>query len=93
MNDPYECVKPEEDLYNCGGCSSTGQGVSCNDLAGVRGTSCTEGKCIICEYLGSSHIPLLFTCFPLKDTCQKGYTLTVDEHGAQECVRKTLRRV
>lgn len=46
-NEPYECIKPEEDLYNCGGCSSTGQGVSCGDLPGVRGTSCTEGKCMI----------------------------------------------
>ncbi|KAF8706667.1 Protein N-terminal and lysine N-methyltransferase EFM7, partial [Rhizoctonia solani] len=49
-NEPYECVKPSEDLYNCGGCSSTGLGISCVDLPGVRGTSCTEGKCTICKF-------------------------------------------
>ncbi|KAG9083532.1 hypothetical protein FRC07_013895, partial [Ceratobasidium sp. 392] len=46
-SDPYECIKPEEDLYNCGGCSSTGKGVNCNAITGVRGTSCDNGKCMI----------------------------------------------
>jgi hypothetical protein len=92
-NDPYECIKPEEDLYNCGGCSSTGQGVSCNDLAGVRGTSCTEGKCMICEPSQSESHSLRIHVYNLKDTCQRGYTLNIDEDGAQECVRKAPRRV
>ncbi|QRV95871.1 choline transport protein [Ceratobasidium sp. AG-Ba] len=74
MNDPYECVKPEEDLYNCGGCTMLGKGTNCNAITGVRGTSCNDGKCMIY-------------------TCQKGYTLTVNEDGDQECVRKTPRRV
>jgi len=73
-DEPFECVKPEEDLYNCGGCSSIGLGVSCGDLPGVRGTSCTEGKCVIY-------------------TCQKGYTLTINANGTQECVAKTPRRI
>ncbi|KAG9094790.1 hypothetical protein FRC07_011255, partial [Ceratobasidium sp. 392] len=46
-SDPYECIKPKEDLYNCGGCSSTGKGVNCNAITGVRGTSCDNGKCTI----------------------------------------------
>ncbi|KAG9118791.1 hypothetical protein FRC07_006521, partial [Ceratobasidium sp. 392] len=46
-DDPYECIQPEEDLHNCGGCSSTGTGTDCNAITGVRGTSCTEGKCVI----------------------------------------------
>ncbi|KAG8698090.1 hypothetical protein FRC08_006140 [Ceratobasidium sp. 394] len=51
INDPYECIEPEGDLYNCGGCSSTGKGVSCNAMTGVLGTSCSEGKCVVysCE--------------------------------------------
>ncbi|KAF8599195.1 hypothetical protein BDV93DRAFT_526273 [Ceratobasidium sp. AG-I] len=73
-NEPYECVKPEEDLYNCGGCSSTGQGVSCGDLPGVRGTSCTEGKCTIYS-------------------CRKGYILTINPNGTEECVVKSPRRI
>ncbi|KAH7325217.1 hypothetical protein B0J17DRAFT_723235 [Rhizoctonia solani] len=73
-NEPYECVNPSEDLYNCGGCSSMGRGVSCVDLPGVRGTSCTEGKCMIY-------------------TCTKGYMLSVNDKGEQECVRKSPRRV
>ncbi|KAG9076767.1 hypothetical protein FS749_011405 [Ceratobasidium sp. UAMH 11750] len=47
MSDSYECVKPSEDLYNCGGCSSTGQGTNCNAIIGVLGTSCAAGKCTI----------------------------------------------
>ncbi|KAJ1304093.1 hypothetical protein OPQ81_008497 [Rhizoctonia solani] len=73
-NEPFECVNPAEDLYNCGGCTSTGLGISCVNLPGVRGTSCTEGKCMIY-------------------TCMKGYTLSINEKGEQECVRKTPRRV
>ncbi|CAE6411735.1 hypothetical protein ACGC1H_003159 [Rhizoctonia solani] len=73
-NEPYECVTPSEDLYNCGGCSSTGQGVSCVDIPGVRGTSCTEGKCMIY-------------------TCTRGYTLSLNDKGEQECARKSPRRV
>ncbi|KEP46945.1 hypothetical protein V565_174360 [Rhizoctonia solani 123E] len=73
-NEPYECVIPSEDLHNCGGCSSTGQGVSCIDIPGVRGTSCTEGKCMIY-------------------TCMRGYALSLNDKGQQECVRKSPRRV
>ncbi|KAG9084399.1 hypothetical protein FS749_005260 [Ceratobasidium sp. UAMH 11750] len=47
MGDSYECVQPTEDLYNCGGCSSTGQGTNCNAVTGVLGTSCAAGKCTI----------------------------------------------
>ncbi|KAG9075316.1 hypothetical protein FS749_013026 [Ceratobasidium sp. UAMH 11750] len=51
IHEPYECIEPEEDLYNCGGCSSTGKGTNCNAMVGVLGTSCTKGKCVIysCE--------------------------------------------
>ncbi|KAG9075315.1 hypothetical protein FS749_013025 [Ceratobasidium sp. UAMH 11750] len=51
INDPYECIEPEGDLYNCGGYSSTGKGINCNAMAGVLGTSCFKGKCVIytCE--------------------------------------------
>ncbi|KAB5589455.1 putative effector protein [Ceratobasidium theobromae] len=45
-NEPYECIQPSEDLYNCGGCTSTGHGVSCMGRPGVHGTSCDTGKCI-----------------------------------------------
>ncbi|KAG9087810.1 hypothetical protein FRC07_012733 [Ceratobasidium sp. 392] len=77
MSDPYECIKPKEDLYNCGGCSSTGQGMDCTSATGVLGTSCTDGKCVICL---------------IKDTCQKGFKLATNEQGAKQCVRITPRR-
>ncbi|KAJ7234750.1 hypothetical protein B0H12DRAFT_154131 [Mycena haematopus] len=41
----YECVSPDEDVDNCGGCASTGEGVACGDYAGVRGAACAEGAC------------------------------------------------
>jgi len=43
----YECIRPEEDIDNCGGCASTGQGMSCADIPGVRGTTCVRGQCEI----------------------------------------------
>ncbi|KAK7052088.1 hypothetical protein R3P38DRAFT_2858495 [Favolaschia claudopus] len=41
----YECVSPAEDVDNCGGCASTGEGVACGDYPGVRGAACVEGVC------------------------------------------------
>ncbi|KAG8732152.1 hypothetical protein FRC12_019405 [Ceratobasidium sp. 428] len=73
-NDPYECVQPEEDLHNCGGCSLTGEGVDCDIIEGVRAVGCTEGKCIVY-------------------TCEKGYKLSTNERGIQECVPKPPRRM
>ncbi|KZS91372.1 hypothetical protein SISNIDRAFT_443134 [Sistotremastrum niveocremeum HHB9708] len=43
----FECVSPEEDIDNCGGCASTGEGVSCAEVPGVRGTTCSRGRCEI----------------------------------------------
>ncbi|KAJ6482542.1 hypothetical protein C8R45DRAFT_304383 [Mycena sanguinolenta] len=41
----YECVSPDEDVDNCGGCASTGEGIACGDYVGVRGAACVEGAC------------------------------------------------
>ncbi|KAG8705412.1 hypothetical protein FRC09_002973 [Ceratobasidium sp. 395] len=46
-NDAFECITPQEDLANCGGCSSTGEGKNCELIPGVRGTGCIEGQCAI----------------------------------------------
>ena len=47
MNMGYECISPQEDLDNCGGCVSLGQGVSCEKVAGVKKTECSRGRCVI----------------------------------------------
>jgi hypothetical protein len=47
----YECVSPDLDVDNCGGCASTGEGVACGDYPGVRGAACVEGVCEVCAYL------------------------------------------
>ncbi|KAJ7699235.1 hypothetical protein B0H17DRAFT_1049253 [Mycena rosella] len=41
----FECVSPELDVDNCGGCVSTGEGVACGDYPGVRGAACVNGVC------------------------------------------------
>ena len=46
MDMGYECITPSEDLDNCGGCVSLGQGVSCERVAGVKKTECSHGRCI-----------------------------------------------
>jgi len=46
MNMGYECITPQEDLYNCGGCVALGQGVDCENVAGVKMTECSRGRCI-----------------------------------------------
>ena len=50
MDMGYECISPREDLDNCGGCVSLGQGVSCERVAGVKKTECSHGRCINREY-------------------------------------------
>ncbi|KAJ7489139.1 hypothetical protein FB451DRAFT_1390313 [Mycena latifolia] len=41
----FECVSPDVDIDNCGGCASTGEGVACGDYPGVRGAACVDGTC------------------------------------------------
>jgi len=46
MDMGYECISPQEDLDNCGGCVALGQGISCEKVAGVSRTECSRGRCI-----------------------------------------------
>ncbi|KAJ7100799.1 hypothetical protein B0H15DRAFT_817343 [Mycena belliarum] len=41
----FECVSPDMDIDNCGGCASTGEGLACGDYPGVRGAACVYGTC------------------------------------------------
>ncbi|KAJ7621394.1 hypothetical protein FB45DRAFT_140365 [Roridomyces roridus] len=41
----FECIMPGEDVDNCGGCVSTGEGEACGDYPGVRGAACVRGVC------------------------------------------------
>jgi len=42
-----ECIDPAWDIESCGGCVSLGKGVSCQQLEGVKASSCVEGACRI----------------------------------------------
>lgn len=66
----YECVSPAYDVDNCGGCVSTGKGVSCGDYPGARGAACVQGLCDVC----ASTIPLFFflRLFLMADSCHRG---------------------
>lgn len=63
MDMGYECITPHEDLENCGGCTSLGQGVSCERVAGVKRTECSRGRCINREYDTICSIVLLTFSF------------------------------
>ncbi|KAL7410749.1 hypothetical protein BDY24DRAFT_417604 [Mrakia frigida] len=45
----YECLDVHTELESCGGCRSTGLGIDCSALPGVRlgGTTCAEGRCVV----------------------------------------------
>ncbi|KZT54350.1 hypothetical protein CALCODRAFT_499985 [Calocera cornea HHB12733] len=42
-----ECVDIMNDMDSCGGCSSTGEGVQCGEIEGVKETACVTGQCEI----------------------------------------------
>ncbi|KAG7561961.1 hypothetical protein FFLO_02601 [Filobasidium floriforme] len=41
----YECIDTQSELESCGGCASTGEGVDCTALPGVRAVTCNAGQC------------------------------------------------
>ncbi|PLW06432.1 hypothetical protein PCANC_04295 [Puccinia coronata f. sp. avenae] len=45
----YECVSTQEELEHCGGCSTTGDGVNCNAVVGIKSPGCSRGQCIAFE--------------------------------------------
>jgi len=43
----FECVDTQEELENCGGCNSLGEGQDCTAIPGVAGVGCSNGKCVV----------------------------------------------
>ncbi|KAF9785861.1 protein priA [Thelephora terrestris] len=43
----YECVNTLEDLDNCGGCATLGEGQNCNAIFGVWNVGCEQSACKI----------------------------------------------
>jgi len=43
----YECINTDESVENCGGCTATGEGTNCLDVAGAFGVGCAMGTCEI----------------------------------------------
>ena len=88
----YECISPREDLDNCGGCVSLGQGVSCERVAGVKKTECSHGRCInreysICFIVCLRYLsPFLFSLF--LDSCRSGWVL---EKRSNTCIPRPRR--
>ncbi|MBW0550967.1 hypothetical protein O181_090682 [Austropuccinia psidii MF-1] len=42
----YECINTKEELESCGGCATTGDGMNCNTLLGVKSAGCSAGQCL-----------------------------------------------
>ncbi|KAA1079245.1 hypothetical protein PGT21_004716 [Puccinia graminis f. sp. tritici] len=45
----YECVITQDELEHCGGCSTTGEGVDCTTVVGIKNPGCSRGQCIAFE--------------------------------------------
>ncbi|KNZ49960.1 hypothetical protein VP01_466g3 [Puccinia sorghi] len=45
----FECVRTQDELEHCGGCSTTGEGVNCNRVVGIKNPGCSRGQCIAFE--------------------------------------------
>lgn len=41
----YECIDTQSELESCGGCASSGEGVDCTTLPGVKSVTCRAGQC------------------------------------------------
>lgn len=91
MNMGYECISPQEDLDNCGGCVSLGQGVSCEKVAGVKKTECSRGRCVIRKSFWFKKNPCLRNlgqCFFFSDTCRSGWAL---DKRSNACIPRPRR--
>ncbi|KAH9821802.1 hypothetical protein DFH28DRAFT_532189 [Melampsora americana] len=42
----YECIDTQEEIESCGGCSSTGEGINCNTVPGVKFAGCAASQCL-----------------------------------------------
>lgn len=42
----YECIDTHEEIESCGGCSTTGEGINCNTVPGVKFAGCAAGQCL-----------------------------------------------
>ncbi|BEJ14944.1 hypothetical protein CspHIS471_0407110 [Cutaneotrichosporon sp. HIS471] len=43
----FECIEPETELNQCGGCVVMGKGQDCSTIANTRATACQAGTCVI----------------------------------------------
>ncbi|CAK9780985.1 hypothetical protein CC85DRAFT_284606 [Cutaneotrichosporon oleaginosum] len=41
----FECIEPETELNQCGGCLALGKGQDCATIANARATACDAGAC------------------------------------------------
>ena len=43
----FECVNVLDELENCGGCASLGEGMDCTAISGAAGVGCNNGTCVV----------------------------------------------
>ncbi|GAA5997992.1 uncharacterized protein JCM10292_002248 [Rhodotorula paludigena] len=47
LSSGYECIDPQTNLEQCGGCTADGSGVDCTAIFGVESVACDAGRCIV----------------------------------------------
>ncbi|KAG0151684.1 hypothetical protein CROQUDRAFT_71416 [Cronartium quercuum f. sp. fusiforme G11] len=60
----YECIDTQEEIESCGGCSSTGEGLNCNTIPGVKYAGCAVGQCLAFECETGFNLTSEKTCVP-----------------------------
>jgi len=58
----FECVSTQDELEHCGGCSTTGEGVNCNRVVGIKNPGCSRGQCIAFECEAGFYLASDKTC-------------------------------
>lgn len=48
-----QCIDSQNNLEQCGGCVTNGEGEDCTMIHGVEAVECQEGRCIVRTWLSS----------------------------------------
>ncbi|ORY90684.1 hypothetical protein BCR35DRAFT_349630 [Leucosporidium creatinivorum] len=47
LSDGFECIDSQNNLEQCGGCVTNGEGEDCTMIHGVEAVECQQGRCIV----------------------------------------------
>lgn len=75
-----QCIDSQNNLEQCGGCVTNGEGEDCTMIHGVEAVECQQGRCIVRECRLSSLLTqaLWLTYYPITVSCAPGLVVSPD---------------